>query len=408
MRNYIIHISIATLVALVVLAGFNWLIDPYNIWDAPEIQGVNRFKSELGSHERIFKIVGLARRHANTVILGTSRSDIGLNPSHDALGRDAINLAMSGQPYRETRMLFDSQYDQKRIHTFVIGLDFPAANTLVPYPADFEIKNFESLRSLQLLISISTLENSVLTIAKNKADLSDVWSENGLRLWSDEYVKNGGGHRKLMRSSEKAYLQSYLPPPSCLFSFASSSGKLSPLDEIRAILSRAYREHIVLKLLISPSHARQWETLRAVGLWDKWEEWKRRLVQMNEEEAQRAGRQPFPLWDFSGYNSISMETVPALGDTETIMRWYIESSHYTSAAGDLVLDRIFNFKSPERTVPDDFGVLLSSHNIDAHLANIRKAREHYRQTHPEDVAEIEALAREVVKVKHCKNLATAQ
>ncbi|MFZ3161792.1 MAG: hypothetical protein WA134_16820, partial [Rhodoferax sp.] len=76
--------------------------------------------------------------------------------------------------------------------------------------------------------------------------------------------------------------------------------------------------------------------------------------------------------------------------------------HYTPAAGNLVLDRIFNFKSPDRTVPDDFGVLLTPQTIEAHLARIRADRERYRQTHPQDVAEIEAMAREVAKTKRCK------
>ncbi len=123
---------------------------------------------------------------------------------------------------------------------------------------------------------------------------------------------------------------------------------------------------------------------------------------MNEEEAQRAGQSTFPLWDFSGYNSISTEVVPVLGDTTTIMHWYFDSSHYTPAAGDLVFDRIFNYKSPDRTVPDDFGVLLTNQNIEFHLANIRSDREHYRQSHPDDINEIEAMARKVAKVKRCQ------
>ena len=48
-------------------------------------------------------------------------------------------------------------------------------------------------------------------------------------------------------------------------------------------------------------------------------------------------------------------------------------------------------------------MLLSSRNIDTHLAHTRAAREQYRQTHPQDVAEIEALAREVAKTKRCNS-----
>lgn len=86
-----------------------------------------------------------------------------------------------------------------------------------------------------------------------------------------------------------------------------------------------------------------------------------------------------------------------------MMHWYFDSSHYTPAAGDLVLDRIFNYHSPNRTIPDDFGVLITSQNIEAHLAHIRADREHYRLTHPDDIAEIEAMAHEVAKAKRCKS-----
>lgn len=403
MRNHLIHICVATLIALVVFAGFSWLVDPYNIWNSPKINGVNAAKSELAIHERIYKTVGLTRHYANTVILGTSRSDIGLNPNHSALGQDAINMAISSQPYRETRMLFDALYDKAKINTFVIGLDFFASNNLLPEPPDFKVENFEDSRNLKLIFSASTLMDSMLTVAKRKVSDDGTWSENGQRLRSDEYVKDGGGHKELMKTYAKGQQTLYLPPPLCSFDFNSSSEKLPQLEQIRAIFARAHRDHITLKLLISPSHARQWESLAAAGLWNKWEEWKHRLVKMNEEEALRAGQRSFPLWDFSGYHSISTEAVPALGDKTTMMHWYFDSSHYTPAAGDLVLDRIFNYHSPNRTIPDDFGVLITSQNIEAHLAHIRADREHYRLTHPDDIAEIEAMAHEVAKAKRCKS-----
>jgi hypothetical protein len=35
------------------------------------------------------------------------------------------------------------------------------------------------------------------------------------------------------------------------------------------------------------------------------------------------------------------------------------------------------------------------------IVNIRTAREHYQLSHPADIAEIETMAREVAKTKHC-------
>lgn len=404
MQRYLIHLVIVSLILASSLIGFNWLINPYNIWNAPEISGFNAVKPQIGVNERIYKIVGLAKRSADTFILGTSRSDYGLNPKHPAMGKNGLNLAIQAQPYRETRMLFDSLLNnQKSANFFVIGLDFFASNALFPNPADFDVDNFSALRSWQLLSSASTLKDSVRTFANQKSAPDETWSENGQHLWSHAYMAYlaSVGHRKLMIDSEdNFYVRHYLPEPFCAYSFLSRDGKSAPLNEIRAIMSRAYREHINIKLFISPAHARQWETLAVSGLWNQWEEWKKRLVVMNEEEALHAGQQPFPLWDFSGYNSISTETVPTSGDTSK-MRWYFDSSHYWSVTGDLLLDRVVNFRAPDRVVPDDFGMLLSSANIDDRLARIRADRAEYRYSHPEDIAEIEAMPGEMAKYKNC-------
>ena len=85
------------------------------------------------------------------------------------------------------------------------------------------------------------------------------------------------------------------------------------------------------------------------------------------------------------------EAVPAPGDTETMMRWYLDSSHYKKGLADLMLDRLFGYAAPERVVPDSFGVLVNSENIDGHLQKIRADRQNYRDTHPDDIAEIEKV-----------------
>jgi hypothetical protein len=116
------------------------------------------------------------------------------------------------------------------------------------------------------------------------------------------------------------------------------------------------------------------------------------LVEINEEEALRAGESSFPLWDFSVYNQFTTEPIPKTGDTETAMQWYWDSSHYKKELGDIMLDKIFHYHESGRIVPDNFGILLTSENIDDHLQKIRADRQHYRDTHPDDIAEIEELA----------------
>jgi hypothetical protein len=65
------------------------------------------------------------------------------------------------------------------------------------------------------------------------------------------------------------------------------------------------------------------ELFRATGLWNAFEDWKRKVTQIANEEAAASGAaQPFPLWDFSGYNPATIEDVPAPGDLKSEMWWY--------------------------------------------------------------------------------------
>ncbi|MGB6020194.1 MAG: hypothetical protein WBF77_11440 [Sulfurimonadaceae bacterium] len=60
------------------------------------------------------------------------------------------------------------------------------------------------------------------------------------------------------------------------------------------------------------------------------------------------------IWYFSGYNSITLDD-----------RNYYESSHYRPHIGSLIAQRIFRGKTKD--VPEDFGLLLTSDNIDTFI-----------------------------------------
>ena len=56
-----------------------------------------------------------------------------------------------------------------------------------------------------------------------------------------------------------------------------------------------------------------------------------------------------------------------------------------------MLDRIFNYTHLERNIDDNFGVLITTGNIESHLAQIPTNREKWRNDFPEYVAEITRL-----------------
>jgi hypothetical protein len=161
-------------------------------------------------------------------------------------------------------------------------------------------------------------------------------------------------------------------------------------DELRSLLRFAYASGGDVALLVSPSHAWHWQTMELAGAWSRFEAVKRDLVRVNEEEATRAGRPAFAVWDFSGSYGPNTESVPRSAGIP--MRWYWESVHYKRELGNLMLDRMF-----QETVAGewpDFGVRITTSNLESHLSRLRDLQALYASQNPGVVATIRALMKE--------------
>lgn len=400
MNKYLANFFIAVPLLTGAIAAFNWQVDPYAIYRDSSLL-LRQSQPLLVMNERVFKTVGLSRAKSDVVLLGTSVTDLGIGKEHPIFaGKRVLNLATFGQPITESRRLMLIAIEHAKPQTIILGLDLLAFNELLASPSDYVEENYSQLRPYGLLLSVSTLADSWSVIRNKRAGVEQCCDADGFRapqISSDML----GSYRTRFFANERVYLrEKYLPYPECKFA-TSRKGVISSFDEYRHMIRTAHQYHVDLKLFISPSHARQWEIISVAGLTDTWEEWKRELVSINEEEASRVAAQPFALWDFSGYDSISSEAVPAANDKQTLMRWYSDSAHYTPALGKLIIQRMF---TPSTLgLPDGWGVPLSVANLESHLKELRAAQKSYRQTHLQDVAEIEATARAVNQVKHCPN-----
>ncbi len=406
-KDYLKMLVILIPVFVIATISFNWFMNPYGIYESPKIEGVNKLKPEFSTHLRMAKAWAVYKQKPDGIILGSSRSEYGLNPNH--LGWDSqliYNLALGGCSMYEALRYFQHAHAIKPQKQVILAIDFFMFNisnlnnradleTYLLINSKGDINSQLSSEKLLTLISIDALLSSIKTLIKQQTNSSEtVHLSNGKTKRINNAKIPLGGHRNAFRLSYYFTITLLWFGSQNKYSFTNLKTGQSTLDYFRTFLNIAYRDNVDLRILTSPSHARLWEALYSVGLWPQFEQWKREIVRINEEVAQKYQKTPFPLWDFTGYNSLTTETVPPLDDAETEMKWYWESSHYKNALGELVLDRVFEYQHPERVVPDDFGVLLTSKNIDEHLKMIRTDQQRYRELNPVDVAEIEKLAKE--------------
>lgn len=401
-KKYTELLIFTILTLLILVGGLNWFIDPYGIYNSPEIEGFNVYKPEFVSHLRMSKAHAIQYIKPKSICLGTSRAERGIDPSHEGWAyKPVYNLGIASANIYEIFRYFQHAHNVQPQKQVLLCLDFFSFKSNKRNAVDFNEERLSvgydgqkqssliNNDAITTLFSTDALSTSIETFRQQKNAGNVRYLKNGMLTISASYVESMGGQHAYFLYGEKVYAETLYVPEE--YQFDKLNLNNYPFTDYRKLLQIAYQDSIDLRIIISPCHVRQWEIIDAAGLWPKLEEWKHILVIINEEEACHFGKPPFPLWDFSIYNELTTESLPPLGDMESTMHWWWDSDHYKKELGDLMLDRIFNYHGLGRIVPDDFGVLLNSENIDSNLQKIRVDRQQYRDTHPEDVAEIENL-----------------
>ncbi len=382
-KRYAITVTVVIATSLVFISAFNWFVNPYKIYTPPLVGNLSFPNPEAGDFTRLTKAYQIRRIKPQVVCLGTSRAQA-IDVEYGVFDyTPAYNLAVGGANIYEITRYFQHAHHIQPLKQALLFLDFFSFNSNHPNRPDFnesrlsityEGKDNSRVYLNDIVDTLISFDAFATSINCFKYKLS----EN-----NEGSVNKKGYHAQFLKSEMVYARDEYIR-----FDFEDKETHKSSFDYYRKILQISYRDNIDLRLAISPSHVRQWEVLADCGLWTKFEEWKRTLTKINEEEAYLAGKTPFALWDFSLYNEYTTEPVPPLDDVDTEMRWYSDSSHYSAELGRLVLDYMFGYKKPDNA---NFGVVITSQDIEQHLQGIRIDRQHYRDTHPDDIKEIEEL-----------------
>jgi hypothetical protein len=134
----------------------------------------------------------------------------------------------------------------------------------------------------------------------------------------------------------------------------------------------------------------QLEISALLGAGPELETGKRALVRLLTREAAGRPADTVPVWDFSGYSTITTEPLPRLGSPDE-MKYYWDSSHFKSRVGDLVLDRIFATGQGDDALRADFGVLLAADTIEETLSSQRARQAGHRESAADDLAALRRL-----------------
>lgn len=359
---------------------FNFIIDPYGIYNSSDFFGINHEKPEKDNNDRLYKAVDIVRLKPTVIILGSSRAKQGLDPNHPSFKnfKTVYNLGLNGSNiYEQLRYLEHAIATQKNIKKVIFGIDFFMFNA--------NLKNqptFSENRLNKSYITIQELVNTLFSVDALSASQRTIISSLKQPNLREDYAKNGfTPSRKIDDGKTKWRFKSGID----LYLTLHWDYKLSNqyLADFKRIVDLCREKGIPLKVFISPAHATDLDILQLTGHWQVFEQWKRDIVKIT------------PVWDFSGYNSVTTEPI------KDKMKNYSDNSHYSPQIGNLIFDRIFAYQ--DEKVPKDFGIWLTSENIESELVKLRNDRQEWAKKNPDEVQLLKDIKKSFDKEQKVKS-----
>ncbi len=392
-RRYL-YATIATVVIGMTATGlFNYLVDPYAIQGSEAISGFNAEKTQVADRVRLSKPYEVLDAKPKTLVLGNSRSEIGIDPDSPVWPGDAqpvYNLALPGTSLVAQYRVFQHAITTGTVKSVVVGLDFTdflidgddpkiSPKTWIGSAGEMEgrllvnrdgteNKDYATQRLKDAIASLLTLDatiDSVLTIMGQGERDQEIRTPKGFSPAQQfpALVENEGHYHLFLQADITRSRALAREPDDIYAANVEWSPAFATLD---AFVEDCRKRGIRITFFLHPLHGYIREQIEQFGLGDSYVAWKQALATWVSRHNDQV-----TVWDFGIYSDETMEDVPDRGDHHTQMKYYWEAGHYKSSLGDLMLARMFGGGD------DGFGYRLTSASVEAAVTQDRINRQVY-------------------------------
>jgi len=419
-RRYLSEFVLGLAVFAVLFGAFNSLINPYLIYPSPRIAGLSSLKVASGTREPIMKAYDAPRHAASTLILGSSRSDIGLDPQAAQWSPDqrpVYNMSLAGSNLAQS-VAYLEHYLRERsgaqgLKRLYVGLDFESylhsnegsskrAIAASLAPDDIRIGVAPSLRSevrLQRLkdmiwstLSLDATVDSVSTmLASMRGQGSDIRDDGQFAdfIMSQGVVSNG--YQGLFEAAHLNYLKFYGNSQRLL----ERSGTAIDMNwkAFETLIELCVEHHLELNIYLQPAHAERWDLLQRLGHGQDLEQWKADVL-AGVQAGRRRGIQ-VRLFDLAGFDKAHIQEVPIdrFGSGSSSFN-YFDSVHYRGDLAQSLLNALVSAR-----VDPSIGVAIDDEQaLTERQLQVRQHMKVWRSEHSESSARIAEL---ICKAGHC-------
>ncbi|GHF99274.1 hypothetical protein [Thalassotalea marina] len=376
------YIKLFTLYVFLILASiglFNWFIDPFAMYWSPQIEGVNQKKPQASNRIRVTKPFRLTQVQPQVLIMGNSRTELGLSPEHEVFAdKKVYNLSIAGATlhYQIDHILYAIQ-EVNQLETIILGIDFfdflvsketghhsenqrQYQHRLAPF-ANWQSQKKYGVEILSLIYSLDALSSSATTLMSQQL-VTDNITNLGFND-AQSYVRIMKNEGKIPLFAQKlAFIDNKLQEKSWQLRINNKDHYSPKFDKLKELIVAAKNNGIELKLFINPYHYSYLHKISDNGYFDLYLKWKEMLtVFVNDNQ-----NELLQITDFSGFNEFTLEPENFEAPFNN-MKWFWEPAHYNRELGDVILNTIYTNST------DSFGKPLTTDTIDKLLEDEKLA-----------------------------------
>lgn len=375
----------SALLMVAIVGLFNYLIDPYAIFQAKTWAGVNVSKPRPDAMRQEIKAIVGERFRPDALILGNSRAEVGFDPRHPGFRNRqlrAFNAAVPGSGIDYSVAALQRFSESAEVRVAVVGLDFldflvsPSGLAETTTAPDGGSPSATKTRLLALFSSTALLDSLQTVRIQRQRDPATIRMDGFNPLLDYRAFAANDGYRVLFSQRAQEAARSLARQPRNLY--VGSPGDSPAYRDLRRLLRIVRGKNTELRLVIYPYHLLLLLQFQEAGLWPLLDRWKADVTAIVDESRQTGVR--VSLWDFACPHAIVAERVPEDGDRETAMHWFWEAGHFKKELGDLVLTRVLDARPP--TAADDFGAQLAPETIEVRVSECDTAMTVMRQQFP--------------------------
>lgn len=344
--RYLKSIIITSSILFSAVCSLNYLVNPFNMFNIERVKGLNEIKPSASKRVRIFKKYQPLYIKPKTLILGTSRVEMGFETTHESLDlyRPVYNLGLPGMSMTGQLSYAQNIIDKLNVKTVIIAIDF--TNFLAkPNNSDFkglslDVNELED--KLSSLLSLDALKSSIVTML-NQNEFSSDRTPNGFNP-GNEYLSiiKYEGQSSLFEDSLEI-LHSYFEREYKLFEENNyeylkagplklaelQANKNSYLSILRRKIDKWSSSGIDIKLFIQPYHRTYYTEINNSGLSGLFENWKKL---MNDQFS--------PKYDFCDFTELGYNMSDEKITDKNELKYFWEPGHYKKELGYIMLPKI--------------------------------------------------------------------